>query len=62
MTQVVALKRVKEVTETNIETLTTVYVVHPGESVDDLIERMHISGKCDWHFSEFEVVLKLVKL
>lgn len=59
--QIVASKHVLEFSERNIETLETVFIVKPGETVEELLSRMGIDGKSMWHYSEFLGVLKLVK-
>jgi hypothetical protein len=59
--QIVAAKNVTEFSERNIETMETVFIVNPCETVEELIARMGIDGESMWHYTEFQVVLKLVK-
>lgn len=60
--EVLALKRVKEFSETSIVNVETAFVVLPGETVEELLERTGIvGGGTDWHYSHAEIVLKLIK-
>jgi len=58
--KIVAEKRVLEMSEGNIETTKSVFIVNPGETVEDLLIRLGLSGDSKWHYNEAEVRLKLV--
>jgi hypothetical protein len=60
--QIVAEKRMIELSENNIETTKTVFVVEPGETVEALLLRVGMDGRSRWHYDQAEVRLKLVKL
>ena len=59
--QIMATKRVKETTEKSIDTFETVYLVQTGETVEELLRRLKLTGTNEGHFSDAEVRLKLVK-
>lgn len=59
--QLVAEKRVLELSEGNIETTKVVFLVETGETVESLMRRVGLTGASDWHYSEAEVRIKLVK-
>ena len=59
--QIVGIKRVKELTHNDCAVFETVFLVKSGETVEDLVERMGVSGGPDWNYSDFEAILKLVK-
>ena len=59
--QIVAQTRVLELTEGNIETTKTVYLVDTGETVESLMRRVGLTGTAGWHYSDAEVRLKIVK-
>ena len=58
--QIVAEKRVAELTEGNIETLTSVYVVETGETVESLMRRVGLTGTSRWQYDQAEGRLKIV--
>jgi hypothetical protein len=58
--QIVAEKRVTELTEDNIETLTSVHLVETGETVEALMRRLNLNGTSRWHYDQAEVRLKIV--
>jgi hypothetical protein len=58
--QIMAEKRVLEMSEGNIETTKTVFVVEPGETVEALLVRVGMDGRSKWHYDQTEVRLKLV--
>ena len=58
--QIIAEKRVLEMSEQNIETTKAVFMVEPGETVEALLVRVGMSGASQWHFDQTEVRLKLV--
>ena len=58
--QIVAERRIVESTEGNIETLTSVYVVETGETVEALMRRSGLNGTSRWHYDQAEVRLKIV--
>ncbi len=58
--QIIAEKRVLELSESNIETTKTVFAVEPGETVEDLLTRIGMDGRSRWHYDQTEVRLKLV--
>ena len=59
--QIVAEKRVLEITETGVGTTKTAYLVEPSETVEALLMRVGVDGKSLWHFDQIEVRLKLVR-
>lgn len=59
--QIAATKRVTESTEGNIETFETVYLVEAGETIEMPLRRLGLTGQSNWHYSDAEVRLKLVK-
>lgn len=59
--RVVAELRVAEISDTNIETLKTVFLVDPGETVEALLGRIGMTGAQRWHYDSAEVRLKLAK-
>jgi len=59
--QIAAERKVVELTEGNIETLTSVFLVEPGEKVESLLRRMKLNGTAEWHYDQAEVRLKLIK-
>ena len=59
--QIVATKRVTEVSEGNIAALETVFLVQTGETVESLLRRVNLTGTAQWHYDCAEVRLKLVK-
>ena len=59
--QILAEKRVLEMSEGNIETLKTVVVVKTGETVEQLMQRVGLTGTSRWHYDQAEVRLKIVK-
>lgn len=58
--QIVAEKRVLEMSEGNNQTTKSLFLVIPGETVEALLSRAGITGKCGWHYDQTEVRLKLV--
>ena len=58
--QIMAEKRVIELSENNIEATKTVFAVKPGETVEALLTRVGIDGHVPWHYDQVEVRLKLV--
>jgi hypothetical protein len=58
--QIIAEKRVLEVSEQNIETTTSVFTVESGETVEALLVRVGLNGSAKWHYDLIEVRLKLV--
>ena len=61
MMQITAEKRVLEMSEGNIETTKTVFLVQTGETVESLLRRVGLNGTSAWHYNEAEVRIKLVK-
>lgn len=59
--QLVAEKRVLELSEGNIETTKTVFLVETGETVEALMRRIELNGTARWHYDQAEVRIKLVK-
>ena len=59
--QICAIQQITELTESNIQTLETVYLVKPQETVEELLNRMLINGESNWHYNQFSILLKLVK-
>ena len=68
--QMVAEKRVLELSEGNIETTTAVFLVQnrrqircwlAGETVEALLRRVGLTGAYGWHYDQAEVRIKLVK-
>lgn len=59
--QLVAEKRVMQLSDGNIETTKTVFLVETGETVETLMCRVGLNGTADWQYSEAEVRIKLVK-
>ena len=59
--QLVAEKRVMELSEGNIETTKTVFLVETGETVEALMRRVGLNGTGNWHYDQAEVRIKLVK-
>jgi hypothetical protein len=59
--QIIAEKRVIELSENNIETTKTIFAVEPGETVEALLLRVGMDGRSKWHYDQTEVRLKLVK-
>jgi hypothetical protein len=59
--QIMAEKRVLEMSEGNIETTKTVFVVQAGETVESLLLRVGLTGLSEWHYDQAEVRIKLVK-
>ena len=59
--QIVAERRVLELSEGNIEISKTVFVVETGETVESLMRRVNLTGTVSWHYDQAEVRLKLVK-
>ena len=58
--QIMAEKRVLEMSELNIETTKAVFAVEPGETVEALLIRVGMNGASKWHYDQTEVRLKLV--
>jgi hypothetical protein len=58
--QIIAEKRVIELSENNIETTKTIFAVEPGETVEALLLRVGMDGRSKWHYDQTEVRLKLV--
>ena len=58
--QIIAEKRVLEFSESNIETVKTVFSVEQGETVEALLLRVGMDGRSKWHYDQMEVRLKLV--
>jgi hypothetical protein len=58
--QIIAEKRVMELSENNIETTKAVFAVEPGETVEALLLRAGMDGRSKWHYDQTEVRLKLV--
>jgi hypothetical protein len=59
--QIMAEKRVLEMSEGNIETTKAVFVVQTGETVEALLRRVGLTGTSGWHYDQAEVRIKLVK-
>lgn len=59
--QIIAEKRVLEMSTENNETLKTVFLVQAGETVEDLLRRIGLNGTLLWHYDQMEVRLKLIK-
>jgi hypothetical protein len=59
--QLAALKRIQEFSETAIEITETVYIIKPGETVEELMFRAGLDGKTNWHRSHAEVTIKIVE-
>ena len=59
--KLIAEKRVVEVSEGNIETITSMFFVEPGETVEALLARLGLTGRSDWHYDMAEVRISLVK-
>ena len=58
--QIVAEKRVIEMTEGNIEKMSSIYLVETGETVESLMRRLGLTGTSRWHYDQAEVRLKIV--
>ena len=58
--QIIAEKRVLELSENNIETTKAVFTVEHGETVEALLLRVGMDGRSKWHYDMIEVRLKLV--
>ena len=59
--QIMAEKRVLDLSEGNIETTKAVFVVQTGETVESLLRRVGLTGTDRWHYDQAEVRIKLVK-
>ncbi len=59
--KIIAERIVTELSEQNIERLSTFYEVEPKETVEDLMRRVKMDGSAHWHYDLSEVRLKLVK-
>jgi hypothetical protein len=59
--QIVAERRVLEMSEGNIETAKTVFIVQPNETVEELLRRVKLDGSNSWQYDQAEVRIKLVK-
>jgi hypothetical protein len=59
--QIMAEKRVLEMSEGNIETTKAVFLVQTGETVEALLRRVGMTGTSGWHYDQAEVRIKLVK-
>jgi len=59
--QIVAERRVLEMSEGNIETAKTVFIVQPNETVEALLRLVKLDGSTSWQYDQAEVRIKLVK-
>ena len=59
--EMIAEKRVIEMSEDNIETTKTVFLIQNGETVEALLRRVGLDGRSRWHYDQAEVRIKLVK-
>jgi len=50
-----------EISKNGIERLKTAYEVKPGETVEQLLNRMAIYGTANWNYDQCEVIIRLVK-
>jgi hypothetical protein len=53
--------RIVELSDSDIETMKTMYAVRRGETVEDLLRRVGMTGTSIWHYSQAELRIKLVK-
>jgi hypothetical protein len=53
--------RIVELSDSDIETMKTMYAVRSGETVEDLLRRVGLTGTSLWHYSQAEIRIKLVK-
>lgn len=58
--KLIAEQIIPEVAETSAVVLHTLFEVKPGETVEELMKRLRLTGQLSWHF-EAEVRLKIVK-
>ena len=58
--KIVATKRTWEFSEQNHALVSRVFIVKPDETVEQLMLRIGLDGGRDWHYSDSDVVLKLV--
>ena len=59
--QIVAEKRVLELSEGNIETTKTMFLVEPDETVEALMRRVGLNGTSNWHYDQAELRIKIIK-
>ena len=59
--RMIAEKNVIEISKNGIERLKTAYEVKPGETVEQLLNRMAIYGTANWNYDQCEVIIRLVK-
>lgn len=59
--KLIAEKNIIEITENSTERLKTMYEIKPNETVEQLFERMQISGKVYWQFDHCEVVVRMIR-
>ena len=59
--KILAEKQVIEMSENNIVTTRTAFIVNPGETVEALLQRVGLTGHTSWHYDQASVVIKLIK-
>jgi hypothetical protein len=59
--KIIAKKIVYEFTENSIHGMETIFEIQPNETVEQVMQRVGLTGVSDWHFDYAKVELKLVK-